>query len=81
MDYNGTNGVGKEECVVPTVNGQSVVFESFEANPGGTSYVRFIDSDKNELLYYNYDEWKEEPELVMGCIMAAIQNGAKKIEK
>jgi hypothetical protein len=28
-------------------------------------------------LYYNCEEWREEPELVMGCIMAAIQNGAQ----
>jgi len=69
--------IEKCECVVPTVKGQSLVFESYEENPGGTSYVRFIDKDNNELLYYNCEEWREEPELVMGCIMAAIQNGAR----
>jgi hypothetical protein len=76
--YDGLKGIDQDECVVSTVNGQSVVFESFNSNKAGTSYVRFIDQDKNELLYYSYDEWVEDPQLVMGCIMAAIQNGAKK---
>lgn len=69
-------GVGDGECVVPLATGQLLIFESYDENPNGTSYVRFADKDGNELLYYTSDEWHEEPQLVMGCIMAAIQNGA-----
>ena len=67
--------IEKGECVVPTVKGQSLVFESYEVNPNGTSYVRFVDANENEILFYNEQEWVEEPQLVMGCIMSAIQNG------
>jgi len=73
--YDGKTGVDPGEAVVPTVHGQFVVFESYDQNPSGTSYVRFIDQDQNELLYYSMDEWQEDPELVMGCIMSCIQNG------
>jgi len=78
--WDGSFGIDPGECVVPTVKGQAVVFESYEQNPSGTSYVRFVDLSgrQPELLFYNCDEWQEEPELVMGCIMAAIQNGAKR---
>ena len=69
--------IEKGECVVPTVKGQSLVFESYEVNPNGTSYVRFVDANENEILFYNEQEWVEEPQIVMGCIMAAIQHGVK----
>jgi len=67
--------IEKDESVVPTIKGQFLVFESYTGNPNGTSYVRFVDADQNELLFYNEQEWVEEPQEVMGCIMAAIQNG------
>lgn len=77
MSYDGKKGVDNVECVVPLPTGEYLIFESYAENPNGTSYVRFADKDRNELLYYTSDEWHEEPQLVMGCIMAAIQNGAK----
>jgi len=67
--------IEKGESVVPTIKGQFLVFESYTGNPNGTSYVRFVDADQNELLFYNEQEWVEEPQEVMGCIMSAIQNG------
>ena len=67
--------IEKGECVVPIAKGQFLVFESYTGNPDGTSYVRFVDADENELLFYNEQEWVEEPQEVMGCIMSAIQNG------
>jgi hypothetical protein len=73
--YDGNQGVDPGECVVPTVNGESLVFESYDQNPEGTSYVRFIDKNQQELLYYCADEWQQEPQLVMGCIMKCIQRG------
>lgn len=79
--YDGKTGVDPTECVVHTVKGQSVVFEGFDQNPNGTSYVRFIDDQERELLYYSMDEWQEDPEMVMGCIMSCIQNGASTIAR
>lgn len=76
MSYDGKRGIGACECAVPLATGQLLIFESYDENPNGTSYVRFADKDGNELLYYTSDEWHEDPQLVMGCIMAAIQNGA-----
>jgi len=40
-------------------------------------YVRIVDADGHELVYWNSDEWAEEPGLVMGAIMGAAQNGAQ----
>ena len=77
VTFDGHYGVDESEVVVPTVEGQSLVFPSYQAEEGGVSYVRFIrDVDKKELVYWTSDEWKEDPELVMGAIMACIQNGA-----
>lgn len=76
--YDGKTGVDSTECICPTVNGQSVVYESYEQNPNGTSYVRFIDENQNEILYYSMEEWVDDPEMVMGCILTCIQEGVNK---
>lgn len=34
-------------------------------------YVRLCDSKGNELFYWDSEEWKEEPVLVMGAILKA----------
>jgi len=73
------NPVDKEtECSVEILDGkQLLIFPSFETNPDGVNYVRFIDAETDEeLLYYDIQEWVDDPEEVMGCIMAAIQKGA-----
>jgi len=82
MTYDGHTGVDPDECVVPTVNGQAVVFPSYAKNEAGCDYIRFINlKDQGEMLYYTKDEWAEEPELVMGCIMGAIQSGADNLKR
>jgi hypothetical protein len=63
------------EARIPTVNGETLCFESFHENMNGCSYVRFVDADDNELAYWTSDEWEEDPQLVMGAIMGCIQNG------
>lgn len=80
MIYNGKKGINPTECVVALPNGEFLIFESYAENPNGTSYVRFANKGGDELLYYTSDEWHEEPQLVMGCIMAAIQNGARNVK-
>ena len=67
----------REEVVIPTVNGESLCFETHNGNPLGCSYIRFIDSDGNELVYWDSTEWSDNPKFVMGAIMGTIQNGFK----
>lgn len=73
-------GVSKKECAVPILGGfQYLVFPSFGANCAGVDYVRFVDKQGKELLYYDVEEWTESREQgveVMGAIMAAIYAGA-----
>jgi hypothetical protein len=64
-----------EEVRIPTVNGQTLCFETFHENMDGCSYIRFVDADDNEIAYWVCDEWAESPQEVMGAIMGAIQNG------
>lgn len=72
-----THRANEDEIAVPILNGkQFLIFPSREANPTGVNYVRFVDNTGKELLYYDIQEWIEDPEIVMGAIMAAIQNGA-----
>ena len=65
-----------EEVRIPTVDGESLCFESYSNNTEGCSYIRFIDSDGHELAYWNCDEWAEDPQIVMGSIMGCIRSGA-----
>ena len=53
-----------------------ICFEDFGQPPKLTRYIRFIDEDGKELVYWCSGEWKEEPLLVMGAIMGCLQNGA-----
>jgi hypothetical protein len=39
------------------------------------TYVRVVDSDGHEIAYWNMDEWREDPGLVMGAIMGLAQHG------
>ncbi len=78
-DENGEYGVDPDETVVSIGFGQSIVFEGFNANPNGVDYVRFIrDRDQKELVYWDSEEWYDNPEEIMGAIMGCIQHGANR---
>jgi len=65
------------ECKVPILGGkQFLIFPSAMQNENGVNYIRFEDKKGKELLYYDIQEWIDEPEVVIGVIMGAIQNGA-----
>lgn len=49
-------------------------FETVDANRAGTGYVRLIDENEEELVYWDQAEWREDPIGVMGAIMGAIQS-------
>ena len=71
-------GVDESECCVPIADGsQFLVFPSYEKNEAGVDYLRFVGEDGEELLYYDHQEWVDDPQLVLGAIMACIQNGVQ----
>lgn len=51
-----------------------IAFPSALAESEGVSYVRFL-RDGVEVLYYDAEEWQEEPQQVMGAIMAVLTHG------
>lgn len=69
-------GISKHECSIPIAGGNRFVFPNAETSPDGASYVRFVDENGEEWLYYDCEEWEEDPKLVMGAICAALLNGA-----
>jgi len=67
------NPIDREnECVVTLENGLSLVGQSANANAAGTEYVRFVTPDGYEVAYWDNAEWAEDPECVMGAILAVM---------
>lgn len=64
-----------EMALTVVETGNQVVFSSAESEPSGTSHVRVLDSEGNEIGYWVCDEWQEEPVEVMGAIMGALCKG------
>lgn len=56
-------------------SGRVLAFEGADDNPNGTDYIRVLDEAGQEVAYWSQDEWREEPEFVMGAIMGALANG------
>ena len=38
-------------------------------------YIRITDPDGYEVVYWNEDEWTEEPQLVVGAMLGYAQTG------
>jgi hypothetical protein len=70
------NGVEDRECWIDTVDGEKVVFASAALEPHGTSYIRIVDVRGVEVVYWDSNEWREDPQGVMGAIMGAMLKGA-----
>jgi hypothetical protein len=49
----------------------------FSAAPQECDYVRITAAEGKELLYWTSDEWREEPEEVIGALLGACRSGAK----
>lgn len=68
-----------KEMAIETPAGQYLVFPSAESEIDGVSYVRFVDKEGVEQLYYDADEWSESREQgmeVMGAILGFMVSGA-----
>lgn len=61
-----------QECFVPLPSGNFFVFPSVQAAPDGVDYVRIVNANGGELVYWVSDEWAEEPIEVMGAICGAM---------
>lgn len=55
----------EQESVAPLVNGRELRFPAF---PAECDYVRVV-CDGYELMYWNSDEWGDDPTCVMGAFM------------
>tara|TARA_Y100000310_G_scaffold342192_1_gene444218 strand:- start:2143 stop:2430 length:288 start_codon:yes stop_codon:yes gene_type:complete len=70
----GLNREGEASIVTPAK--ELLVFPEAFFEPKGTSYVRFVDQEGIEVLYYDSKEWEEDPKGVMGAILGAMMGGA-----
>ena len=52
-----------------------IAFPSAEVEPCGVTYVRLVDRRGVECAMWTYDEWEEDPQLVMGAILGALVGG------
>lgn len=66
-----------DEYIVWLANGYSIRTDSYDDNEAGSSYVRVVNDVGHEVAYWVYDEWEEDPQLVMGAILGSCA----KVEK
>lgn len=66
---------GPEGSIPLPTDGQELRFPPHdrEATP---SYVRIVDAGGAEIVYWSIDEFAEDPGLVLGALLGAMQNGA-----
>jgi hypothetical protein len=63
--------VTPDECAVTLAGGRKLVCPAF---PSDCTYVRIVSPDGHEEVYWASDEWRDDPEVVMGAIMGALNN-------
>lgn len=66
----------RDQCVIKLVNGNYIVTDTYRTNPEGSSYVTVLDDEAQEIAHWVYDEWQDDPQLVMGAILGAAHSGA-----
>ena len=59
------------------IKGGFLAFGPSEDYEWGARYVRFLDEKGQEVLYYDRQEWADEPEQVMGVICRGVIEGVK----
>ncbi len=65
-----------DECVIRLANGNTIRTDSYGANEAACSYVRVCGPDEREVAYWSCDEWRQDPELVMGAFLGAANTPA-----
>lgn len=78
--YKAVRLLDKDELVIPLPNGSTLrCGPSHPTMFGG--YVRILDSQGDEVVYWDANEWAEDPESVMGAIFGAALDHRKLILK
>ncbi len=63
-------GMDNDEGVIKLAHGGSI---RCPAHPADCTYVRIVDAEGNEVLYWDWHEWRDDPRVVMGAIMGAAK--------
>ncbi len=61
-----------KEAWIPLPFGGAFAFANKDVNPNGTDYVRVLAANGGEIVYWTADEWRDDPEVVMGAICGAM---------
>lgn len=72
---NGSDADYGDECVIELASGRTIRTDSYADSPEGSTHVRVCEQDGTEVGYWTSDEWREEPEEVMGAILGAAKGG------
>ena len=67
----GDGGEYGDETIVLLADGRQLRFPAY---PESCSYIRVM-FEGREITYWNSEEWKEDPEDVMGAIMGVLRSG------
>lgn len=59
-----------EECIIPLLEGGSIRTPAF---PEECDYVRVCNDDAEEVGYWTWEEWQEDPQVVMGAIIGCAK--------
>lgn len=68
--YDGPPGFWKDECAVELADGKFICTDSW---PHKLSYIRVLDADMHEVVYWSIDEIREDPEEVLGAFFGAMK--------
>jgi hypothetical protein len=63
-----------EEVVVQVVSGRTLHTGAGEAGDSTVTgeYVRVLDTEGSEVAYWTFDEWRDDPQVVMGAIVGCL---------
>ena len=62
-------GVRIHECEIALADGRKIRCPAW---PLDCEYVRIVDANDEEEVYWHFNEWQEEPQEVMGAFMGAL---------
>ena len=69
------------ELIIPLPNGGSLRCGEGKSCVQWGGHIRICDSDGNEILYWDSDEWEEEGESVIGAVFAASLKSIAELTK
>ena len=58
-----------DEFVLHLANGHTIRTSTFADHPEGADYVRVCRPDGTELAYWDSEEWRDNPQLVIGAFL------------